>query len=558
MHKLCATAAVDLEDGNGLATTEQQTSCLCPSFCCHTLTRLNTTRTTHHSVPRPSRVHILLIAAASKAQFRPCIQSSLGPSSQSYPSVMVNNELEHQQLQSFPSPSSPSSSTSPASVAVAWLRRNGEKLRRVREDLRDKGQQMPRSHKAAAALLLSLLAALYYGRSKDAVQVHAQRTELSETIMALLSLDDSSAFKSTWATHNGHAATLHGYLRPHPPSLPCTRELVHTDDGGHFSFEWYSERVGATENVATLREDLRTRPIVLLLHGVNDSGQHPYMKHMAHVVATQKGWRAVCMTYRGCGSLNLSSPQAYDAATTNDVALAVETIRTRFPTAPLFMVGFSLGANIMVKYLGEEGPKALGKISGAVAISNPWAFHPHIESLHYTSNPKSFRRISAWVYSILVASEYKKYVRRHQRQLADRLKELQRPLESFTTLRELDENVTVPLNGWRDLEHYMTTASSSNYLEGVAVPLLGINALDDPLVSREALEFTVEKASRNRNVILVTTTRGGHIGWGGQAKRASWAESLAVDFMHASAKVHGLVPDREEPGKGLERPRARL
>ena len=438
---------------------------------------------------------------------------------------------------------------------MAWLSRNGEKLRRVMEDLRDKGQQMPRSHKAAAALLLSLLAALYYGRSKDAVQVHAQRTELSETIMALLSLD---AFKSTWLTGNGHLATLHGYLRPHPPCLPCTRELVHTDDGGHFSLEWYSERVGAMDNVEALREDLRTRPIVLLLHGVNDSGQHSYMKHCAHVVATQKGWRAVCMTYRGCGSLSLSSPQCYDASRTADVALAVDTIRTRFPAAPLFLVGFSLGANIMVKYLGEEGPKAVGKISGAVAISNPWAFHPHIESLHYTSKPRSLRRISAWVYSILVAHEYKKYVRRHKTQLADRLKKLQRPFERMLTLRQLDENVTCLLNGWQSLEHYLTTASSSNYLEGVAVPLLGINALDDPLVSREALEHTVGKSSKNPNVILVTTTRGGHIGWGGEAKKASWAESLAVDFMHASAKVQGLVSDREELGKGVERPRARL
>jgi len=462
---------------------------------------------------------------------------------------MVNNELEQQQLQSFPAPSFPSSSTSPGSVAVAWLSRNGEKMRGLLEDLREKGNQMPRSRKAAVALLLSLLAALYYWRSKDEIQVHAQRTEMTETIMALLSLDASSAFKSTWATHNGHVATLHGYLRPHPPCLPCTRELVHTDDGGHFALEWYSERVGATENVAALREDLRTRPIVLLLHGVNDSGQHPYMRHLAHVVCTQRGWRAVCMTYRGCGSLSLSSPQCYDASNTVDVALAVDTIRARFPTAPLFLVGFSLGANIMVKFLGEEGPRAVGKISGAVAISNPWAFHPHIESLHYTSKPRSLRRISAWIYSILVAHEYKKYVRRHNTQLADRLKELRRPLKSMTTLRELDENVTVPLNGWRDLEHYLTTASSTEYIEGVAVPLLGINALDDPLVSREALEHTVGKASTNSNVILVTTTRGGHIGWGGQAKTASWAERLCVDFLAACGKVQGLVP---------ERPRARL
>lgn len=471
--------------------------------------------------------------------------------------AMVNDGIE--QLQSFPPPSSPTSFTSAGSVARAWLSRNGERLQRLLEHVRDRGQQMPPSRKAGVALLFGLLAALYYGTSKDAVEVHAQRTEMTETIMALLSLD---AFKSTWATHNGHAATIHGYLRPHPPSLPCTRELFHTEDGGHFALEWYSERVLASadtklEGVRALREQLRKRPIVLLLHGVNDSGQHPYMKHLAHVVCTQKGWRAVCMTYRGCGSLSLTSPQCYDAANTCDVALAVETIRARFPAAPLFLVGFSLGANIMCKYLGEEGPRAVGKVWGAVAVSNPWAFHPHIESLHYTSKPRSIRRISAWIYSFLVAYEYKKYVLRHMSQLSERLKELRRPLESMHTLRELDEHVTVPLNGWCDLDHYMNTASSAEYINEIRVPLLGINALDDPLVSREALEHTVAKASRNPNVILVTTTKGGHIGWGGQAKSASWAERLCVDFLQA---CKGL---KEDAGRGMatsggEKPRARL
>jgi hypothetical protein len=256
------------------------------------------------------------------------------------------------------------------------------------------------------------------------------------------------------------------------------------------------------------------------------------------------------MIFRGCGDLILTSPQAYDASKTGDVALAVNTIHARFPDAPLFLVGFSLGANIMVKYLGEEGPRAIGKVAGAVSISNPFAFQPFIETLHYTRKPNSLRRLSAWIYSVLVAHEYKRYVRRHQEVLADRLKEVARPLSSMTTLRELDEHVTVPLNGWRDLEHYMTESSSSDFLDRVAVPLLGINAEDDPLVSKEALDYTVRQGSTNPHFILVTTKRGGHIGWG------SWADRFCVDYLSACAQVQGLAEERRrEP---VRPPHARL
>lgn len=79
---------------------------------------------------------------------------------------------------------------------------------------------------------------------------------------------------------------------------------------------------------------------------------------------------------------------------------------------------------------------------------------------------------------MLLAHEYKRYVSRHaQGALAGRLKEVTRPWKSMLTLRELDEHITVPLGGFRDLEHYMTESSCSEYLDGVSVPLLGINAL---------------------------------------------------------------------------------
>lgn len=224
------------------------------------------------------------------------------------------------------------------------------------------------------------------------------------------------------------------------------------------------------------------------------------------------------MTMRGCGDLTLSTPRAYDASKTEDLDLAVVRVHERYPQAPLFLVGcvcgclggggmagwsrrhqharvgralthvhthappnsFSLGANIMVKWLGEKGEGARGLVAAAVSVSNPWCFLPHIESLHYTSQrrpkPGLLRRLSARVYSMLIAHEYKRvrgkagpkgsvnnlqpprfstqiptiphtlthvqYVRRNMAVLEEPLKKaVTRPLEQMFTLRELDEHV---------------------------------------------------------------------------------------------------------------------
>lgn len=374
-------------------------------------------------------------------------------------------------LSSFPVPTS-------SSLTTRWKARLHGALSTLLEEIKTRGEQdqLP-SHKtlaAAALIVLVALGGIHHTLKAEPTQIYANRNELTELVIALLCRDSKSGlktFRPGVSGVNGHLSTVLGFLRRHPAAvLPSTRELVETEDGGHFSLDWFTESTPTATLAATrqthalvpaLREDLRRRPIVLILHGVNDHGQKAYMRHLAHVVCEEKSWRAALMTFRGCGDLTLTSPYAYDASNTADLSLAVDTIHGRFPDAPLFLVGFSLGANVMVKYLGETQEAAAQKVTAAVSISNPWCFLPHIESLHYTNKPRSFRRLSAWIYSVLVAFEYKKYVRRHQEILKEKLKEVKEPWENMRTLRELDEAITVPLNGWRDLKVCVYVSLSS-------------------------------------------------------------------------------------------------
>ncbi|CAN0170596.1 unnamed protein product, partial [Scytosiphon promiscuus] len=88
--------------------------------------------------------------------------------------------------------------------------------------------------------------------------------------------------------------------------------------------------------------------------------------------AHKRGWRAVAMNHRGCGGTLLTSGWAYNGAFTGDVRLAVNHIHGRYPDAPLYAVGYSLGASLLVKYLGEEGRNGHRPLAGAVSVSNPW------------------------------------------------------------------------------------------------------------------------------------------------------------------------------------------
>lgn len=120
------------------------------------------------------------------------------------------------------------------------------------------------------------------------------------------------------------------------------------------------------------------------------------------------------------------------------------------------------------------------------------------------------------------------------------------------TLHDIDSKITAPFWGYESLEAYLSHASSSQDVENVKVPLLAINACDDPFVSKEALGKVIYRASRNPRVILVTTNTGGHIGWGeslGTLWNESWAERLAVDFLDTILVLERIKNAKMEEGE---------
>jgi predicted alpha/beta-fold hydrolase len=260
-------------------------------------------------------------------------------------------------------------------------------------------------------------------------------------------------------------------------------------------------------------------PLLLVLHGLEGSARSHYAQGLIREAAA-RSWRAVVLNFRSCsGELN-RLPKFYHSGETDDLDAIVRRLQDQTPRARIGVVGVSLGGNVLLKWLGEQG-EAAPSLAGAVAISAPFdlaactrVLDRGLERAVYTANfLRTMRRkvqLKARLHPAFVdvAAAWK-----------------------ARTFGEYDNAVTAPLNGFADAIDYWRRASSGPYLGRVRRPTLLINARDDPFVPPEALP---DPATLPSCVQVEFPVRGGHVGFidGRWPWRVgSWAERRAIEFL---------------------------
>lgn len=288
-------------------------------------------------------------------------------------------------------------------------------------------------------------------------------------------------FKPAWWLTNPHCQTLWSVFCRRIKNLSLRRERIELVDGDFIDLDWVGGGNG---------------PVVLILHGLEGSVQSPYAQGMLQAIV-QQGWRGVCMHFRSCSGERNRLPRAYHSGETQDIAEVISKLQQREPVTSFAAIGFSLGGNVLLKWLGEMGERS--PLVAAIAISVPFELGKAAVRINC-----GFSRVYQWR---LLYSLCKKIKWKFQQQPAPFIMPL---LRKIRTLCDFDDQVTAPLHGFADGADYYAKSSSRQYLQRIKVPTLLLQAKDDPLVGNNSLP---EQHEMSAQVKLELSEKGGHVGF---------------------------------------------
>ena len=244
-----------------------------------------------------------------------------------------------------------------------------------------------------------------------------------------------------------------------------------------------------------------TAPVLVLFHGLEGSSRGPYARSTMRWFA-DRGWRAAVAHFRGCSGEDNRLPRAYHSGDFEEGDWILRTLHRRWPTAPLYAAGVSLGGNMLAKWAGERGQGASFVIAAA-SISAP---------LDLAAAGKVLRSGINLIYTWMFLRTLKKKALAKLRQFPEimRDKEHERRLRASCDLVEFDNEYTAPVHNFRDADHYYSEASAKPMLRAIRIPYLLLNARNDPFVPEASLP---QPGDVSPTVELEQPTDGGHVGF---------------------------------------------
>ena len=312
-------------------------------------------------------------------------------------------------------------------------------------------------------------------------------------------LIESSSYMPPRGLANGHLQTILPVIFRRVPLITRERERIATPDGDFLDLDW--------------NRDHRSESLVIITHGLEGSSANASVQGMA-AAFHRAGWDSLAWNLRGCSGEVNRLLRTYHSGAWEDLQCVIDHAATDYHNIAL--VGFSIGGNLTLKYLGDHRAAIHPGIKGAVAFSVPCDL------------ASSARVLESRVNSIYM-NHFLRDLRRKIREKADSFPEgiPTEGLDRIRTFREFDGTYTAPLNGFLSAEDYWAKASSKPSLRGIAVSTLLINALNDPFLGPEC--FPREEAVANPHLHLELPRSGGHLGFLTLANEY-WSETRAVEF----------------------------
>jgi len=276
-----------------------------------------------------------------------------------------------------------------------------------------------------------------------------------------------------------------------------------------------------TEAEVIIKAHLQNPPrdrcgMLVLLHGLESSAESGYMRSLA-AAALARGYSVCRLNTRTCGGPEQLSRHFYHAGLTSDVLTVLKEFRKSGEPKP-WVVGFSLGANVVLKLAGELGQNARDTLSGVAAVSPPLDLEACCRRMPVAARGLYDRR-----FTFRLKSKYRRFHRLYPERF---------PLEwvrGVDSVRSFDDRVTSRCFGFDDAMHYYRTQSSGRFVSGIRVPTLVVQAQDDPLIPFEA--FRSPGLRENPNLSFVFPDNGGHVAFLAKGMRRFWVDDVVLEWI---------------------------
>lgn len=312
-----------------------------------------------------------------------------------------------------------------------------------------------------------------------------------------------SNYKPPFLLRNGHINTLFtAQFRP-TPIVNYTRKRFTTPDNDFLDIDFLEQK--------------NKNKLVILLHGLESDTEQGYIKGTAKILFDNE-FSVAAINQRGCSGEPNNHYYAYHSGFTQDVDFVIQSLEKEYEE--IYLVGYSLGGNLILKYLGEQKYRISSKIKKAIAISVPCHFHD--TALNLIEKPSNV------IYRHHFLKKLKNKLRRKAEIFPKRIS--QETIDNMKTLKDHDDVYIADAHNFKDAKDYWNSCGSIHFLKEITTPTLLLNAQDDPFLTPSS--FPIEIAKNHPFLHLEIPQYGGHVGFFQKStNNVLWNEERIISFL---------------------------
>jgi uncharacterized protein len=308
-----------------------------------------------------------------------------------------------------------------------------------------------------------------------------------------------SKHKSPFYLFNGHIQTIVPSLFRQVDGVTYHRERLITPDDDFIDVDW---------------SRVKSKSLAILSHGLEGDSHRPYIMGMVKAL-NEQGVDALAWNYRSCSGEPNKLLRSYHLGASDDLDFVIRHALDTGRYESVYLIGFSAGGNISLKYLGEEPAQVPSEVKRASVFSVP---------IDLKSSAKRISKIytQRFLKTLGQKLEQKREMYPDSLDLSD--------YSLFWSFPEFDDKYTAPLHGFKNAEDYYKRSSSKQFLKSIQIPTLLVNAKNDPFLTKSC--FPVEEAQQNPYFYLETPEDGGHVGFTEDFRNnIYYSEARAVRFL---------------------------